>query len=72
MRTVCRFLKNLGIKLAHDPTIPLLGIYPEGTIIEKDRCSPVFIVCRHFDGGHSDLCEMIPHCGFDLYFSNNE
>ena len=24
-----------------------------------------------FDGGHSDLCEMIPHCGFDLHFSNN-
>ena len=33
---------------------------------------PALIVCRHFDGGHSDLCEMIPHCGFDLYFSNNE
>ena len=43
-RTVCRFLKNLGIKLAHDPTIPLLGIYPEETITEKDRCTPVFIV----------------------------
>ena len=34
--------------------------------------SPAFIVCRLFDGGHSDWCEMIPHCSFDLHFSNNE
>ena len=34
--------------------------------------SPVFIVCRLFDGGHSDWCEMIPYCGFDSHFSNNE
>ena len=25
-----------------------------------------------FDDGHSDLCEVISHCSFDLYFSNNE
>ena len=25
-----------------------------------------------FDGGHSDRCELIPHCGFDLHFSDNE
>ena len=34
--------------------------------------SLVFIVCRHFDDGRSDLCEMIPQCSFDLHFSNNE
>ena len=28
------------------------------------------IVCILFDGGHSDWHEMIPHCGFDLHFSN--
>ena len=27
---------------------------------------PAFIVCRFFDDGHSDWCEVIPHCGFDL------
>ena len=27
--------------------------------------SPVFIVCRLFDVGHSDQHEMISHCGFD-------
>ena len=31
-KTVWRFLKKLGIK-AYDPAIPLLGIYPEETII---------------------------------------
>jgi len=34
--------KNLKIELPYDPTIPLLGIYPEKTIIPKDTCTPVF------------------------------
>ena len=34
--------------------------------------SPTFIVCSHFDDSHSDWCEVISHCSFDLYFSNNE
>ena len=42
-RTVWRFLKKVAIKLPYDPTIPLLGIYPEETITEKDACTPVFI-----------------------------
>ena len=42
-KTVCIFLKNLGIKLPYDPAIPLLGIYPEETKIEKDTCIPLFI-----------------------------
>ena len=27
----------------YDPAIPLLGIYPEKTIIQKDTCTPMFI-----------------------------
>ena len=34
--------------------------------------SPAFIVCRFFDDGHSDWCEVISHCIFDLLFSNNK
>ena len=34
--------------------------------------SPSFIVCRLFEDGHSDWCEVISHCHFDLHFSNNE
>ena len=42
-KMVWRFLKNLGIKPPYDPAIPLLGIYPEETKIEKDTCIPLFI-----------------------------
>ena len=35
--------KKLGIKLPYDPAIPLLGICPEETLIEKDTCTPMFI-----------------------------
>ena len=35
--------KKLGIKPSYDPTIPLLGIYPEETKIEKDTCILLFI-----------------------------
>ena len=31
-----------------------------------------FIVCRLLDCSHSDRREMVPHCGFDLHFSDNE
>ena len=34
---------NLKIVLPYDPAIPLLGIYPEKTIIQKDTCTPMFI-----------------------------
>ena len=42
-RTVWRFLKKLKIELPYDPAIPLLGIYPQKTIIQKDTCTPMFI-----------------------------
>ena len=41
-KTVWRFLKKLGIKPPYDPAIPLLGIYPEETKIEKETCIPLF------------------------------
>ena len=41
-----RFLKNLTIELTYEPTITLLGIYPEKTIIQKDICTPMFIAAR--------------------------
>ena len=40
---VWRCLKKLGIKPPYDPVIPLLGIYPEETKIEKDTGIPFFI-----------------------------
>ena len=32
----------------------------------------VLIVCRPLDDSHSEWCEVIFHCSFDLHFSNNE
>ena len=42
-KTVWRFLKKLQIELPYNPAIPLLGIYPEKTIIQKESCIKMFI-----------------------------
>ena len=34
--------QKLKIELPYDPAIPLLGIYPEKTIIQKDTYTSVF------------------------------
>ena len=47
-KAVWRFLKTLGIKPLYHPEIPLLGIYPEESRIEKDamysnvHCSTIY------------------------------
>ena len=41
-KMVWRLLKKLGIKPPYDPAIPLLGIYPEKTRVDKDTCIPLF------------------------------
>ena len=41
-KMVWRFLKKRGIKSPYAPAIPLLGMYPEETKIEKDTCIPLF------------------------------
>ena len=42
-RTVWRFLKKLKIELPYDPAIPLLGIYPEKTIIQKESWASLVV-----------------------------
>ena len=41
-KTVWRFLKNLKIEPPYDPAIPLWGVYPEKTIIQKESCTTMF------------------------------
>jgi len=36
------------MKPPYDPAIPLLGIYPEETKIEKDTCIPLFTANKLF------------------------
>ena len=40
---VWKLLKKPGIKPPYDQAIPLRGIYPEETKIEKYTCTPMFI-----------------------------
>ena len=42
-RTVWRVLKKLKVELPYDPAIPLLGVYTEKTILQKDTRTPMFI-----------------------------
>ena len=42
-RTVWRFLKKLKIALPYDPAVPLLCIYLEESIIQKDTCTSMLI-----------------------------
>ena len=43
-KTVWTYLRKLNVGLPYGPTIPLLGIYPDKTFIEKDTCTCMFIV----------------------------
>ena len=42
-KMVRRFLKKQGVKPPYDPAVPLLGIHPEETKMEKETCIPLFI-----------------------------
>ena len=50
-------------------------IFHSGCINLHSQCSlfftpsPTFIICRLFDDGHSDWCEVMPHFSYDLHFS---
>ena len=45
-RPVWRFVTKLKMKLSYDPAIPLLGIYLEKTIIQKDFIAVLFTIGR--------------------------
>ena len=43
MERVWRFLRKLKIELPYDPAVPLLGIRPDKTTIQKHTFTPLFI-----------------------------
>ena len=71
-KTVWRFLKKLKIELPYDPAIPLLGIYPEKTIIQKETCGASLVVqwlriCLPMQGhGFEPWSGKIPHAAEQL------
>ena len=42
-KTVWRFLKTLKTELPYDPTVVLLGTYPEKMLLQKDTCTQMSI-----------------------------
>ena len=48
-RTVRRFLKKLELEWPFNPAIRLLGIHTEEIRVERDTCTPVFIVALFYD-----------------------
>ena len=50
-----------SMKLSYNPAILLLGIYPEKIIIEKDTCTPMFIVTLFTMARTWKEKEMAPH-----------
>ena len=56
-------------------SIAAVSIYIPPPVQEHSLFStpcPAFIVFRFYDDGHSDWCEVISHCSFDLHFCNNK
>ena len=44
LEKVLNFIRKLNTELLYDSAIPLLGIYPDKTTIQRDACNPIYIV----------------------------
>ena len=60
-------LRHQGSPWLYEFTFP--PTVQEGSLFSTP--SAAFVVCRFSDDAHSNWCEVIPHCSFDLHFSNN-
>ena len=57
-KTVCWFLKKVKVELPYDPAIPLLGIYSDKTITQKNSCTSMFAKSRTRLSDRTELISM--------------
>ena len=57
-KIVWKVLKKLGIKPPYNSAIPLLGIYPEETKIERATCTPVFTAVLFYNSQNLEATSM--------------
>ena len=60
-----------GVCLGVDLLGHMVVVFPSFFKESLPSSRGTLIFCRLSDDGHSDRCEVVSHCGFDLHFCIN-